>query len=359
MTDKPMLGGMFGNVALLDIASMHPHSIIAMNMFGPYTKRYKDILDTRIAIKHGDFETAEKLLDNKFTDAELRENQKILSTALKIPINSVYGLTSAHFPTRFNDVASGPRDRNKDNKVAKRGALFMITLKHKVQEMGYTVVHIKTDSIKIADADDYIINWVTDFGHKYGYTFEHEATYDKLCIVNKSTYIAHSAWGEHAGEWTATGLQFQVPYVFKTLFSGEPINLSDLSETKSVQTSLYLDFNEDLPADEHNYSFVGKVGAFIPVKSGSGGGELVRSDGKGGYSSATGAKGYRWKESSIIRDRNLNNEIDMSYYEKLADDAIEAINERGDYGWFVSDEPYISPNPESNKTMERLFNAVR
>ena len=93
MTDKPMLGGMFGNVALLDIASMHPHSIIAMNMFGPYTKRYKDILDTRIAIKHGDFETAEKLLDNKFTDAELRENQKILSTALKIPINSVYGLS--------------------------------------------------------------------------------------------------------------------------------------------------------------------------------------------------------------------------------------------------------------------------
>lgn len=357
MTDKPILGGMFGNVALLDIASMHPHSIIAMNMFGPYTKRYKDILDTRIAIKHGDFTTAEKLLDNKFTDVELRENQKILSTALKIPINSVYGLTSAHFPTRFNDVAAGPADRNKDNKVAKRGALFMITLKHKVQEMGYTVVHIKTDSIKIADADDYIINWVADFGREYGYSFEHEATYDKLCIVNKSTYIAHSVWGEHVGEWTATGLQFQVPYVFKTLFSKEPIDLMDLSETKSVQTSLYLDFDEWLQPDEHSYSFVGKVGAFVPVKMGCGGGQLVRSDGKGGYSSATGAKGYRWKETSIVRERHLEHEIDMSYYERLADDAIDAINERGDYQWFVSDEPYISPNPDSNKAMERLIDA--
>lgn len=39
---------------------------------------------------------------------------------------------------------------------------------------------------------------------------------------------------EEGGEWTATGTQFQVPYVFKTLFSKEPIEFSDLCETKSV-----------------------------------------------------------------------------------------------------------------------------
>ena len=37
--------GMYGNVALLDIASMHPSSIVAEELFGPeYTKRFNDIL---------------------------------------------------------------------------------------------------------------------------------------------------------------------------------------------------------------------------------------------------------------------------------------------------------------------------
>lgn len=53
--------GMYGNVALLDIASMHPSSIVAENLFGDeYTKRFKDILDARIAIKHKDFDKARK-----------------------------------------------------------------------------------------------------------------------------------------------------------------------------------------------------------------------------------------------------------------------------------------------------------
>ena len=49
------------------------------------------------------------------------------------------------------------------------------------------------------------------------------------------------------GEWTATGTQFQIPNVFKTLFSKEPINFEDMCETKSVTSSLYLDLNENLP----------------------------------------------------------------------------------------------------------------
>ena len=53
---------MYGNSALLDIASMHPSSIVAEELFGPvYTKRFKDILDSRIAIKHKDFDAAKKM----------------------------------------------------------------------------------------------------------------------------------------------------------------------------------------------------------------------------------------------------------------------------------------------------------
>ena len=51
--------GMYVNVALLDIGSMHPGSIIAELLFGDeYTKRFQQLRDARIAIKHNDFETA-------------------------------------------------------------------------------------------------------------------------------------------------------------------------------------------------------------------------------------------------------------------------------------------------------------
>ena len=36
--------GMYYNVALLDIASMHPTSMICLNIFGKYTQRFKEIL---------------------------------------------------------------------------------------------------------------------------------------------------------------------------------------------------------------------------------------------------------------------------------------------------------------------------
>ena len=235
--------GMYGNIALLDIASMHPSSIIAEVLFGPeFTKRFQEIRDARVAIKHKDFEKAKKMLNGALAKYLTDEGAAAdLAQALKIAINSVYGLTSASFENPFRD------NRNKDNIVAKRGALFMVNLKHEVQKRGFTVAHIKTDSIKIPDATPEIIKFVMDYGEKYGYTFEHEATYDRMCLVNNAVYIAKYKDGKHAGEWTATGTQFQIPYVFKKLFSREEITFEDMCETKSVTSALYLDMNEDLP----------------------------------------------------------------------------------------------------------------
>ena len=380
--------GMYTNVALLDVASLHPHSIIAMNCFGDYTKNFKDILDARILIKHGDFESARKMLGGKlapYLDDE--STAKDLAQALKIAINSVYGLTAANFDNPFRDI------RNKNNIVALRGALFMRTLQDEVQSRGFKVAHIKTDSIKIPDATPEIIDFCMRFANQYGYTFEHEATYDRMCLVNDAVYIAKYKDGKHAGEWTATGTQFAVPYVYKTLFSKEPIEFEDMCETKSVSSSLYLDMNEDLPdvseeekqyikllkglsdisklndpmtvecqeferlekiiADGHRYIFVGKIGRFCPIKPGCGGGELLREgkdkEGNIKYSSATGAKGYRWLESEMVKRLGKENDIDRSYYDKLVDEAIETISQYGDFEWFISedssDDQYIG-NPQ-------------
>ena len=330
--------GIYENVALLDVASLHPHSIIELNLFGEYTKRFKDILDARLAIKHHDNAAVKSMLDGALAEfITTDEDADKLAYALKIVINSVYGYTTATFDNPFKDP------QNVDNIVAKRGALFMITLKHEVQKLGYTVAHIKTDSIKIPNADEKIISFCMEFGKKYGYTFEHEATYEKMCLVNDAVYVAKYNDGNHifklpTGEkietpWTATGTQFQVPYVFKTLFSRSPIIFDDLCETKSVSTSLYLDFNEKLPEDEHDYKFVGKVGKFTPVCPGKGGGILYREK-EGKYYAATGSKGYRWVESETIRN-SYKDLVDISFYRKLVDDAKDSINEYGDVNEFI------------------------
>ena len=325
--------GMYGNVALLDVASMHPNSAINLNAFGEYTQNFKDILDTRIAIKRGNFEEAKHLFGGRLAPYLNDESSAAaLAQALKIAINSVYGLTSANFDNPFRDV------RNKNNIVALRGALFMRTLQDEIQKRGFKVAHIKTDSIKIPDATPEIIQFTMDFGRQYGYEFEHEATYDRMCLVNDAVYIARYP----DGKWTATGTQFQIPYVFKKLFSKEDLVFEDLCETKSVTSSLYLDMNEGLGEDEHNYIFIGKIGRFCPIKEGCGGGILYREkDGK--YYAATGTKGYRWLESEMVFELNKLDDIDEKHFIEMADTAKDTINKYGDFEWFVSDDPYVPP----------------
>ena len=369
--------GIYTNVALLDVASLHPNSIRAMNCFGEYTKNFTDIIDARVAIKHGDLDSARKMLNGRLAPYLNDESKaKDLAQALKIAINSVYGLTAASFENPFRDI------RNVNNIVALRGALFMRTLQDEVTNRGFGIVAIKTDSIKIANATKQVIDFCMDFAKKYGYTFEHEATYDRMCQVNDADYIAKYAdptWCEkeygyipgdnkkHSGEWTATGKQFQVPYVFKKLFSKETIEFEDLCETKEVKTAIYLDRNENLSDGEHDYQFIGKVGNFCPIKPGHGGGILVREakdkDGNTKYDSVTGTlkkdkTPYRWLESEFVKKLGKEDAIDLSYYHAMVDAAIygsgtgkmrkPGISDFGDFERFVADEPYIVDSPPMN-----------
>lgn len=354
--------GMYTKVWDGDIASQHPHSAIFEVIFGPeFTKRFEEIVNARVAIKHKDFEAAGKMLNGALKPYLNEEQADGLAQALKIVINSIYGLTSASFENPFRDP------RNIDNIVAKRGALFMTLLKSQVQKLGYTVAHIKTDSIKIPNADDKIQDFIIKFGKEYGYTFETEANFEKFCLVNDAVYVAKFKDGKHAGEWTATGAQFAVPYVFKKLFSKEPIEFEDMCETKSVSTALYLKEPESIidldtgkeivlgKSDEPD--FVGRIGLFCPIKPGRGGKELLRvskdKDGNVKYDAATGTKGYYWLESEAVKTLGKEDDIDRSYYDKLVDNAIETISQYGDFNWFVADDSneHVAPweaseNPE-------------
>ena len=176
------------------------------------------------------------------------------------------------------------------------------------------------------------------FGKKYGYNFEHEATYSKMCLVNNAVYAAKYGWAEKTkkiGTWETTGAQYQQPYVKKALFTKEPFEFRDLCETKTVTTALYLNMNENLPEGEDDPHFVGRAGLFCPVLPGAGGGLLMREK-EGKYYAASGTKGYRWLESEMVETLGKQDQIDRSYYESLVEDAKANLAKYGDVEWFLS-----------------------
>ena len=72
------------NVKLLDVASMYPNIILILNVLGHATEKYKNILNERLRVKHTD---------------------KILSDALKLILNSVYGNLNNQYSLLYNENA--------------------------------------------------------------------------------------------------------------------------------------------------------------------------------------------------------------------------------------------------------------
>jgi len=378
--------GVYGHVKVFDVVSMHPHSLIALNLFGKYTQRFKEILQARVAAKHNDIDALETLLDGLLLEYVQDDvTRKALVQALKIAINSVYGLTCASFDHIFKDK------RNVDNIVAKRGALFMINLKEEVEKRGFKVVHIKTDSIKIENPTPEIEEFVNEYGKKYGYEFEVEDEFDRVCLINNAEFIAYDM---NHNEWFPKGDRFKTPYTFKTLFSHEPITFDDLCMTCSVTSEIDLDFNEnknsteelekalddiakvrkylsgatltspskkkiDLYKDvtdndieqlksqiakEHDYRFVGRVGRFVPIKLGYGGALLVRRNGDK-FDAVQGTKGYRWMEAENVRGTDMESNIDTSYWVTEANNVYaemqEALNKNLGHSCYNSVEEFL------------------
>lgn len=383
--------GMYPNVWTFDVTSMHPHSIMAEYLFGIFTRVFRELVYARVYIKHGELDKVRNLFDGRlipFLDDPVK--LEALPDAFKTAINAVYGQTKATFECILKDP------RNYDNIVAKRGALFMIDLHHALEDMGAEVIHIKTDSIKVVNPTEEVKQFIIDFGKRYGYSFEVEHIFEKICLVNDAVYIAKmdkadEGWikackkAKAKGDpeptrWTATGTEFQIPYVFKTLFSHEDIKFRDLCEIKSSKNNIYLDFNETLKdvsfyehcketkgkidrgikttikaineldslngmsneeldkkiAEGHDYRFVGAIGLFCPVKENTGGAQMVTPNNVGKWSAPSGTKDYRWKEAEIVEANDLQDTIDIGYFEDLVTDAIKDISKFGDFEWFAS-----------------------
>ena len=304
--------GIYHNVGLFDIASMHPNSAIQLNAFGKYTDRFKDLVNARLAIKHKDFDKAKKMFGGALAPYLDKDKSKNLSYALKIIINIVYGMTSAKYANAFR------HPDNNDNIVAKRGSLFMVDLQEAVEKEGYKVVHIKTDSIKVANVDQHIADFIMAFGKKYGYTFEWEATYETICLINKADYVFHNEKreleDEVVQEWGVTGAILAKPYVFKTLFTKEPLTESDFAIVKEVKNaSIYL-----------SDKFIGRIAELYASISGQ---EAKRVKDDGAEGALNGTKGYMWR---LMSDYQGFEDLEMRYYHDVVEAAYKKIAKVGD-----------------------------
>lgn len=350
--------GVYDNVVLMDVESMHPTSIIELNLFGTrFTQRYKALRDIRVALKHSLDEGSKSPVDSVREVAQIEQNDynadiyakalevvsayshdrgkiKHVVTALKLGLNSTYGWTSATFPNPFRDP------RNVDNIVAKRGALFMIALENELRKVA-SVIHVKTDSIKIPNATPEILELVHTFGTKYGYKFVHEDTYVRMCLINKSVYIAYSNAHQR---WEATGAQFAHPVVFKSLFTEEPLTFDDFVEVKEVKGDIWMEYGADVRRH------IGRIGEFVAVRP-EFGGDVIRVAGEK-RSHVSGTKGYHWEEADRVPALNRETYIDHTYYDKIVSEAAAAIEAQ------MRNRPDLAYAPQSGENLLDQFTQV-
>lgn len=309
--------GVYKNIGLMDVESMHPNSLVNMNYFGPYTQRYADLLTVRVLLKHNRYDEVREMFGGILRQfLEDTSNIKPLVSALKIVINSVYGMTSASFENKFK------HPDNKDNIVAKRGALFMVDLRFALEEAfpDNPVVHIKTDSVKVANFTDEIRDFIDAFGARpeYNYKFEHEATYSRMALINNAVYIAQDS---EDGHWTATGAEYRDQYIFKRVWTKEPLEDKDFFLTKQSKGHIYLG-NE----------FVGKVGSIYASLSGE---EALWTTDNENFKYLTGTKGFKFRQT----DEFKLTDVDHSYYDAKAIEGLKKIMKVGNLFDIVDDLP--------------------
>jgi len=106
----------------------------------------------------------------------------------------------------------------------------------------------------------------------------------------------------------------------------QTIEFDDLRETKNVvKGSIFV-------VTENDRRFVGRIGQFVPILPGCGGGKLSRvvtTDGVDKDYAVTGTKDHEWLEAETVKGTDLVEKIDYSYFEALVEKARNAMREVG------------------------------
>lgn len=155
--EKP---GTYYNVRLLDVGSMYPSLIRMLKALGKATDIYDGLRLERLKIKHTD---------------------KVLSDALKLVLNSVYG----NFRNQYSQLHSPKASAS----VCIYGQIAVFELARELYNNGYEVININTDGVAfVGDGDvSEIVGW---WETKYDGMVLEEAKFDKWIQKDVNNYIA-------------------------------------------------------------------------------------------------------------------------------------------------------------------------
>ncbi len=148
----------FENVKLLDVASLYPNIILKLNALGQATTTYKEIVEKRLAVKH--------------TDQELQK-------ALKLVINSCYGLLNNQYSILYNPKAA--------LSVCIFGQICLYDLCTRLAPT-CKLVNINTDGVAFTTSDDDYKKVWQEWENDYGFTLE-EDSFDLFIQKDVNNYI--------------------------------------------------------------------------------------------------------------------------------------------------------------------------
>lgn len=117
--DKPLVAS---SIKLADVGSMYPSLIKMLRALGDATDMYDSIRLERLAIKHSD---------------------PVRAGALKLVLNSVYGLFKSKYSALFNPMASAT--------VCIYGQIALFKLCGMLHDAGYKIINANTDGVAFVD----------------------------------------------------------------------------------------------------------------------------------------------------------------------------------------------------------------
>lgn len=147
------------NVKLLDAVSMYPSIIINLEVLGPATKKYAEMKEKRIEIKHKD---------------------KPLSDALKLVLSSVYGNLKNQYSTLNNPRAAMT--------VCVYGQIVLYELCKRLSSYA-TIININTDGVAFTADNDVYKSVAEEWQKEFGLVLEEEE-YDLFIQKDVNNYIA-------------------------------------------------------------------------------------------------------------------------------------------------------------------------
>lgn len=113
-------GKVYTNVKLLDVASMYPNIILQLNALGNRaTAKYREIVEKRLHAKHN--------------------NDSATADALKLVINSTYGLMRNEYSKLYNPIGA--------TSVNIFSQLSLFDLCSRLYDSGYKIVNVNTDGV--------------------------------------------------------------------------------------------------------------------------------------------------------------------------------------------------------------------